>query len=416
MKHQDTPNLHDTRLETLVNEIRKDLEGKPYRLPYLEELARRVELTYIQNIDHKQLTNFGVCRDRTGFNYYGWHDISQLGHVKEYDNTTALFHFNYSEENVWEAFDADKHVQEKFPLQYVCYHQQCGFDVLAHQTCHGWCVGSDNRHAMEAVSIKVDVTKATRFMLFAYNNTSITNEGVLASNRKLRERVTDMQRVLEAKAIELDALAAVWCTGNCEGGQFRFTEPVEINDAMLGAIMVHVQRLIGRGPNTGKLQERIERFRQTVTRKEKHIRDHALEPFVKAAKERINEVRLDTMIVPDVQPITHCAPYITHGAGLKSFSVDDALMYLLDKHVITARPGIDGSVKFFLLVTNLPGYYGTDIEISFKHIQEIYDAYHIKYGLVVWVAELTGKAPSMGTFYVGEMKKLGMWKPEWDVK
>lgn len=412
---QDTPN-QDTRFETLVNELRKELADKPHRLPYLEELARRVELTYIQNIDHKQLTNFGVCRDRTGYDYYGWYDISQLGHVKEYNNTTALFHFDYSEENIWEAFDAEKHVQEKFPLQYVCYHQQCGFDVLAHQTYAGWCVGSNNRSKMEAVSIKIDVTKATRFMLFAHNNTAITNEGVLASNRRLRERVTEMQRVLEGKAIELDALANVWCTGNCEGGQFRFTEPVEINDAMLGAIMVHVQRLIGRGTNTHKLQERLERYRQTVTRKEQRIRDRALEPFVKTAKERINEVRQNTTIVPDVQEITHCAPYITYGEGLKSFSVNDALMYLLDKHVIAARPGADGVVKFFLLVSNLPGYISHDIEIKFNQIQEIYDAYQLKYGLTVWASEVLGKAPSMGTFYVNEMKQLGLWKPEWDAK
>lgn len=41
---------------------------------------------------------------------------------------------------------------------------------------------------------------------------------------RLRCEVTELQEVLHAKNLQLDALHYVWCSGGCDGGMHRWTK------------------------------------------------------------------------------------------------------------------------------------------------------------------------------------------------
>lgn len=409
--------LANVSLETLSSEVMKAVKNTHGReKAYVQELVNRTTQAYLDHLD-KFLAAYthGICLDSDKFNYFGWYPISQLCHADNWDRP-ILFHFNYADGDPRVEFDPEKHATG-YPLDFTLYHARGGYDVLAVQGYGDeWYIGS-NRHLLkEGVSIKLDVSKATRFTLFSDNISQLTREGIVENNRRLKAQVTGLKEKLEAQNIALDALGSVWCMGPCDGGQFRSTEPSEITDAMLVRLIGEVSRLLDRGPNQTKMQKKFEYYERVKDRTLRRVRKHGLEKVIAENKSKLEACNTASNLTLETHEVTHCAPYIRYGTqdSEKSFAVNDGLMYLLDKHVVVMKPADDGKPSIWLSIVNLPGYYSGDIELSYSDIQAVYDASQTKYGLTVWVAERTNKKPSLGTFYVGEMKELGLWKPEWD--
>lgn len=236
-----------TTLEMLCNHLRKITKSKKDN-EYLEELIRRVETAYIKTLDVEVTPLVSSTMP------FGWKPIKELQHVKPYSMALLFFPYEGSHE-----FDFATHVNPAIPLNFCNYETTGGYSVVATKTWGGkWYAGGDGRKFTEDATLELDVSKATRFALFANSYSNMTRESVILSNRSLGQQVKMLQEILERKNMELDALGFVWCTGNCQGGQFFRAEPQEITVEMLDNVASVATRLLCRGANSGKLEAKHE--------------------------------------------------------------------------------------------------------------------------------------------------------------
>jgi hypothetical protein len=236
-----------TTLEMLCNHLRKIAKSEKDR-DYLEELIRRVETAYVKTLDVE------VTPPVSSGLPYGWKPINDIQHVKPYSTVLLFFPYEGSRE-----FDFATQVKPDIPLNFCSYETTGGYSVVATKTWNGkWEAGGDGRSFTDAVTLELDVSKATRFALFANSYSNMIRESIILSNRGLGQQVKMLQEILERKNMELDALGFVWCTGNCQGGQFFHAEPQEITVEMLDNVANVATRLLCRGANSGKLAEKHE--------------------------------------------------------------------------------------------------------------------------------------------------------------
>jgi hypothetical protein len=208
---------------------------------YLEEFANRISISYIHAAEEKaKEAEVNCVTDFHNEAWVGWYKPSVLEHIK--GNQLVVLYFPYDENERWASFDKDKHKIEYDRLASL-RGKHGGYYVLAQKQYSGYVAGWFYHDEM----IEIDITKCTRFTVFAEAYCNFTKEGLVMHNRRLSAEIAKLNKTLHEKNLDLDALGMVWCTGNCKGGQFRYTEPKEITPEFLKHAELVVSRLKARG-------------------------------------------------------------------------------------------------------------------------------------------------------------------------
>lgn len=398
--------LIEKTLEQLVQKLRKVLPDET--LPWLEELVRRVDDSYIRVLDSTQekLTTPEDEGDPTLFGWVGrqsgWSPISEIVSIEQ---ERVLLFFPYDKNNPYESYQA-AYERTDLPAGSIYYQAQYGYEVLACRAYDSWVVRASQHMSTRELSIPLDISDATHFKPFAGTLSHVTREGVLRSNRRLRAQVQQLKETLEAKNTELDALGYVWCTGSCAGGQHRYTEPKEITPSMLSRIVAMAMRLYERGPNSSKIEERVRYWQtQRLTR--------AFSRITKVGEQRIDFLSKMVDTFRDGTDTTRHVENLEVVTYLKNNdevfpNTSGMLAELLAKRIVV----VDATRRLCLQGDEWYNHRLYPIELS--DITSIHEAASRPGGLWVWVIEHGQDAHRPCGHVVTKLKELGLWKSEWD--
>lgn len=387
-------NLEQKTLAQLTQALRKMLRKSDHA--WLDELVRRVNSSYLEFIDSKFSNSKGDMRD------FGWNPIGELDTCT---NERMLIYFPYDKGNSLEHYD-EKYRRNDLPDGAVYYRPQGGYEVFA-SVVYGKCfVRAGNHMITEGVSIPLDMAGATKFKLFAGTASPLVIEGIRESNRRLRQTIESQKQALELKNTELDALGYVWCSGNCGGGQHRFTEPKEITFDMLKRLIAVVMRLCARGSNSSTIKQkltvwessRFTRMFSRISRVGKERIDY-LSSLIDSFRESTNFERR----VVTVDVVTHL---VNNDEVCPNIS--GMLAELLAKGIV----GVDASGELCLLGDDLFSH--CTIPINLRDMEDLHNASSQPGGLWVWSIEHRVSDYKPCGHVVSELKKLGLWKSDWD--
>lgn len=398
--------MHEKTLEQLVQKLRKALTDET--MPWLDELVRRVDDSYIRVLDSTQekLTTPEDENDPTLFGWVGrqsgWSPISEIVSIEQ---ERVLLFFPYNKNNPYESYQAS-YERTDLPAGSIYYQAQYGYEVLACRAYDSWVVRAGQHMSTRELSIPLDISGATHFKPFAGTLSHVTREGVLRSNRRLRQQVQELKEVLERKSTELDALGYVWCSGPCAGGQHRYTEPQEITPDMISRIIGMAVRLYQRGANTSKINERVGRWQvSNLTR--------AMSRITRVGKQRIDflsqmvtDFREQTNITKQIEPLS-VVTYLRNNDDILP-NVSGMLAELLAKNIILIDAGGQ------LCLAGDDSYSARTIPISIQDVPDLHKAASTPGGLWVWVIDHHNEGYKPCGHVVTQLKELGLWKSEWD--
>ena len=276
--------MKDKSLEQLVQHLRKALHKES--LPYLNELVLRTQASYLQA---------AVELESESRPAGGIHKPSDLQHIEQGSLLIAS-------------------IKQDGTSSYVVARKS-------------WIGDGTRIHLLNEDREEIAPNLVEYFIPVASSYGTLTRDALIVQAKEYRRQITYMQEANRLQNIELDALGYVWCTGNCNGGQFWHTEPQEITSEMISAVIGVTMRLAERGRNTSndRLAQQLKYFNELRGRRIAYFEKHkGLEQRVKDHHLKLMAFKEAVAVPPDAAP-TDVAPTEQKPSVFKSH-----LQHLLD--------------------------------------------------------------------------------------
>lgn len=300
-----------------------------------QEICRRVEQTHVEMIDRQsELANTKITSaDFKVFNtLVRWWQINELCSFN--NMSLALFQFDVDKHSINDIFPngtPEQHTSILSNFGRILY-------VLAKRSYDNKWIAF-NHHLLES-DVEVDVSKARCFTTFASEPSHVTKTGIYASNKRLREQVAGMQEKLEHNNVMLDALGLVYCTGHCEGGQFRHTSPKPLDVKTVLMLFGYASRLLRR---TLDRSGYIDRSKYTHSNTSRLVTKHNLQEYVANAHACMDALADQAQTIPDKADVETITSYLlsqgvltmhSDGAGLFTLNVDASAWFDVPHHKV----------------------------------------------------------------------------------